>query len=389
MMLKNRQFNTLIVEGPDCEQKRQFMEKLHDYFQGQYLVITHGDIYEQVYAMKHNIVPIRHTHGAQVKYIIFDFNLDNEEYMKELSLYKKVIQKTPSEEYDMMNIVWQGTLDKTVCRVGFRINFENQYESDLDLNEFNKMYKKGCEKYDLSWKVIDNQPYLGVRQIMADYQYHNGSYETYDDKTIPDTLLYSAAYTNTKSCSIADFMKKKYDVQYPINSKIKYRSDAQDYIREIVKSFTLYTSKSSYIDETVIDCKPDEKARIHTFDKVFCDDYIKELSQAKTTVITNQEFAHTEMMTARWYEAVLANCIIFVDKHTDPENKVLKQIYGKNSKYVEMLTVTPETFVEKIKQIIDLPAEYQCIDEILNAQHAWYNRLLNNIDSTHISCLCD
>lgn len=387
-MLKNRQFNTLIVEGPDCELKQQFIEKLHDYFQGQYLVITHGDLYEQVYALKHNIVPTRHTHGMQVKYILFDIEQDNEEYMKELSLYKKVVKKLPASEYDIVNIAKKDTLNETVGDIGFRISFENSIRSDEEFNKFNLMYKTGCEKYRLNWKVVDDQPYLNDRQIMADYQYHNGSYETYTDKSIPDTLLYSAAYTNTKSCHIADFMKKKYDVQYPINSKIKYRPDAQDYIKAIIKSLTLYTSKSSYVDEIVSDCTNEEKAKIHTFDKVFCDDYIKELSQAKTTIITNREFAHTEMMTARWYEAVLANCVIFVDEQTDPESKVLKQIYGKNSMFIQMLTVTPETYVDSVKQIISAPTEYQSIEEILNAQHAWYNRLLNDIDSKHISFIC-
>ena len=223
---------------------------------------------------------------------------------------------------------------------------------------------------------------------MADYQYHNGSYETYDDKSIPNTLLYSAAYTNTKSLHLKDFMKKKYDVQYPINSKIKYRPDAKEYIKEALKGLTLYTSKSTYIDELVSDCTNEEKERMFTFDKAFGDDYIREISQAKTTVITNCEFAHTEMMTARWYEAVIANCIIFVDADTDPKQKVLKQIYGNNSMYVSLLTVTPDEFVNRVQQILRIPEMQNCIEEILNAQHAWYNRLLNNIDSRKISYLC-
>lgn len=386
-MLINKQFNTLFVEGPDCELKQQFMKMLHDYFEGQYLVVTHGDIFEQVYAKKQHLVPVRHTHGAQVKYIFFDKSDNTVEGEKELLFYKNAMHSLPSTEYDVMNIVWKNTLAETVYDVGFRINTEFKHKDDTEFNEFNKLYRKGCEKYDLEWHVIDNQPYIFNRQIMADYQYHNGSYETYDDKSIPDTLLYSAAYTNTKSIRHENFMKKKYDIQYPINSKIKYRPDAKEYIKEAVKSLTLYTTKSSYIDEIISDCSEKEKNRIFTFDKAFCDNYIRELSQAKVTIITNREFAHTEMMTARWYEAVLANCIIFVDKQTDPNSKVLKQIYGNYSKFIEMLTVTPETFVDKVKYIISM-SEQQYIEEILNAQHAWYNRLLNNIDTTTISTLC-
>lgn len=387
-MLKNRQFNTLIVEGPDTEFKQQFMQQVHDYFKGQYLVMTHGDIYEQVYALKNGITPVRHTHGAQVLYVLFYFIEDenNEQQKKELKLYENVDRQLLVDEYKTMRVVRKDTLKETVCEFCQRFFFKHLLHTDeSEYNNFNKMYSEGCKKYDLRWNVVDNQPYLYNRQIMADYQYHNGSYETYDDKSIPDTLLYSAAYTNTKSCKLEDFLKKKYDVQYPINSKIKYREDAKDYIKKTIKSLTLYTSKSQYIDEVVSDYSDNERKNVYTFDKVFCDDYIVELSKAKTTIITNREFAHTEMMTARWYEAVLANCIIFVDEKTDPNNKVLKQIYGKNSKYIQLLTVTPETFVEKVNNVFN---NTQDIEEMLNAQHAWYNKLLNEIDSTEISYLC-
>lgn len=388
-MLINKQFNTLIVEGPESELKQQFMQKLHDTFEGRFLVITHGDIYEQVYAMKHNLIPVRHTHGAQVKYILFDMSDGTKECDDELSLYKKVMFALPASEFDVMNIVHKDTIDDIAFDISFRLDMEFRHDdNENEFNEFNKMYSLGCKQFGLKWHVIDNQPYLCNRQIMADYQYHNGSYETYDNKTIPDTLLYSAAYSNTKSIRYEDFMQKKYDVQYPINSKIKYRPDAEDYIKETIKSLTLYTSKSSYIDEVVSDCTEEKKNKIFTFDKVFCDDYIKELSQAKVTVITNREFAHTEMMTARWYEAVIANCIIFVDMYTDPQSKVLKQIYGDYSEFVKMLTVTPETFVDRVKCVLNLPEQQQCIEEILSAQHAWYNRLLNNINTANISILC-
>lgn len=387
-MLINKQFNTLIVEGPDCELKQQFMEMLHDYFEGQYLVVTHGDIFEHVYAKKRHLVPVRHTHNAQVKYVFFNKSDSTVEGEKELSIYCYAVHSLLKDEYDIVHIDWADTLDETVHNTAVKINAKFVHENDTEFNEFNRMYSKGCEQFNLKWRVIDNQPYLFNRQIMADYQYHNGSYETYDDKSIPDTLLYSAAYTNTKSLHLDDFMKKKYDIQYPINSKIKYRPDAQEYIKEAIKGLTVYTSKSTYIDELVSDCSNEEKERIFTFDKVFGDDYIRELSLAKATVITNCEFAHTEMMTARWYEAVIANCIIFVDADTDPKQKVLKQIYGNNSMYVSLLTVTPDEFVNKVRQILCIPEMYSCIEEILNAQHAWYNRLLNNIDSTKISALC-
>ena len=82
-------------------------------------------------------------------------------------------------------------------------------------------------------------------------------------------------------------------------------------------------------------------------------------------------------MTARWYEAVLANTVIFVDKITDPHSKVLKQIHGDNEELIDMLTVIPETIVNKYFTVIN---DTKLVKQILDAQHKRFNKLLSEID---------
>ena len=115
--------------------------------------------------------------------------------------------------------------------------------------------------------------------------------------------------------------------------------------------------------------------------KVFGDDYIKELSKAKATIITNRELAHTEMMTARWYEAVLANTVIFADYITDPHSKVLKQIHGNDERLINKLTVIPETIVNYYNEVM---SDKELVKTILDRQHTWFNKLLSEIDAEKI-----
>ena len=343
-MIETKNINTLIIEGPECQFKYDLINAVHDYYKGQYLVLTHGDIYEHVYATKNNITPVKHTHGMSILYLVC--NHINDELAKESQLYLDEAKKL-KDIYDIvrLDIVDEnihGLVSKIINIVRLSVEQKLDKFADEKINTFNEMYVKACNKYGLTWRSIDNQPYLNNRQIMVDNLYYNGSYETYEDKSIPDNLLYSAAYTNTKSCNLTEFLKKEYDVQYPINSKILYRKDAKDYMLATIKSSSLYTLHSEYIDEFTKNCTPIEKSNIHTFNKAFGDNYIKELSKAKATIITNRDIAQIELMTARWYESVMANCVIFVDRETDPKNKVLSQIYGKDSQYIDLLTVDPE-----------------------------------------------
>lgn len=359
-----------------CEPDDDFMSRLttdvNYKLNNRYLVKYDGDITEYVCAEREHRVPNKYLHNVPVLHVVlYDktsngvLNERNAAYVRAAALLK--------DEYNIITIETSNmTYDEVVDTITNKVKkFVSELQIDKEINGFNELYKKGAEKYGLKVTVRDNQPYLENQMFMADFQYHNGLYETFEDKSMPDTLLYVAAYQNTST----DTEGKQFDFQYPINSKILFRPEVKDYVKHISDSLTLTTTESHYLDDVA------NMKNVNMFGKVFGDDYIKELSKAKATIITNRELAHTEMMTARWYEAVLANTVIFVDKITDPNCKVLKQIHGNDEQLIDKLTVIPETIVNSYNEIM---CDKELVKTILNRQHVWFNKLLSEIDAEKI-----
>lgn len=359
-----------------CEPDDGFMSRLttdvSHRLNDRYLVKYDGDITEYVCAEREHRVPNKYLHNVPALHVVlYDktsngiLNERNAAYVRAAALLK--------DEYNIITIETSNmTYDEVVDTITNEVKkFVSALPTDKEINGFNELYKKGAEKYGLKVTIRDNQPYLENQQFMADFQYHNGLYETFEDKSMPDTLLYVAAYNNTET----DMSNKTIDFQYPINSKILFRPEVKDYVKHISDSLTLLTTESHYLDDVA------NMKNVTMFGKVFGDDYIKQLSRTKATIITNRELAHTEMMTARWYEAVLANTVIFVDKITDPYSKVLKQIHSDNEKLIDLLTVIPETIVNNYLTVIN---DTQLVKQILDAQHKWFNKLLSEIDAEKI-----
>lgn len=359
-----------------CEHDDGFMSRLTTdvsyRLNDRYLVKYDGDITEYVCAEREHRVPNKYLHNVPALHVVlYDktsngiLNERNAAYVRAAALLK--------DEYNIITIETSNmTYDEVVDTITNEVKkFVSALPTDKEINGFNELYKKGAEKYGLKVTIRDNQPYLENQQFMADFQYHNGLYETFEDKSMPDTLLYVAAYNNTET----DMSNKTIDFQYPINSKILFRPEVKDYVKHISDSLTLLTTESHYLDDVA------NMKNVTMFGKVFGDDYIKQLSRTKATIITNRELAHTEMMTARWYEAVLANTVIFVDKITDPYSKVLKQIHSDNEKLIDLLTVIPETIVNNYLTVIN---DTQLVKQILDAQHKWFNKLLSEINAEKI-----
>lgn len=359
-----------------CETDTDFMTRLCNdvsyKLNNRYLVKYNGDIAEFIKAEREGRVPHKYLHNVPALHVVLYDKTSNSKLNECNSVYVRaaVLLK---DEYNIIPIETSSmTYNEMVKTIVEKVNeFVAALPVDKEINAFNELYKKGAEKYGLKVTVRENQPYLENQQFMADFQYHNGLYETFEDKSMPDTLLYAAAYENTETQT----MYKPYDFQYPINSKILFRPEVKDYVKHISDSLTLLTTESHYLDDVA------NMKNVKMFGKVFGDEYIKQLSQAKATIITNRELYHTEMMTARWYEAVLANTVIFVDNITDPANKVLRQIHGNNETLIGLLSVIPETIVNNYLTVI---SDEDLVRQILDAQHNWFNKLLSEIDAEKI-----
>lgn len=359
-----------------CETEAGFMSKLTSdvryKLNNRYLVKYGGDITEYVRAEREHRVPNKYLHNVPALHVVLYDKTSNGILNERSAAYVKAAASLKNE-YNIITIETSDmTYDEVINTIANKVKkFVSELPTDKEINGFNELYKRGAEKYGLTVTVRDNQPYLENQQFMADFQYHNGLYETFEDKSMPDTLLYAAAYNNTET----DTSNKTIDFQYPINSKILFRPEVKYYVKQISDSLTLLTTESHYLDDVA------NMKNVTMFDKVFGDDYIKELSKAKATIITNRELAHIEMMTARWYEAVLANTVIFVDKITDPHSKVLKQIHGNDEQLIDKLTVVPETIVNSYNKVM---SDKELVKTILDRQHKWFNKLLSEIDAEKI-----
>ena len=354
----------------DCES--YFINGISRKLNDRFLIKLDGDVTEYVKAEREGRVPNKYLHNVPALHIVL-YEKSSYEYVYNDNLKYIHAAEVLKNEYNIIAIDHTDmTADKLEDEIVKRVKeFVKKLPKDKEINAFNELYKKGAEKYGLKVTVRDNQPYLENQMFMADFQYHNGLYETFEDKSMPDTLLYVAAYENTTTNTEG----KQFDFQYPINSKILFRPEVRDYVKHISDSLTLTTTESHYLDDVA------NMKNVNMFGKVFGDDYIKELSKAKATIITNRELAHTEMMTARWYEAVLANTVIFVDKITDPHCKVLKQIHGNDEQLIDKLTVIPETIVNSYNEVM---SNKELVKTILDRQHAWFNKLLSEIDAEKI-----
>ena len=390
--MKNNNISYIILEGGDGVGKSTLNPYIYRKFNRKFTIETRGDISEYVYAKKYNRPMHKYEHGLPFLYVIlirdklettqmiidrktqsFVENISTEDELNTLDDQDLFIQaaKDLKDEYNIIVVDLSGcNIEQSVDKVCHAIEeyIQNNIKYDETMNMFNKMYELGCEKYDLIWRCIDNQPYLNNQMIMADFQYHNGMFETYTNKTIPHNLLFSAAYSKTNMTDINDFYDREIDFVYPINSKIKFRNKIWAYLQELLKHHIVLTTKTDYLQSL-------DMSNLAIFDKVFGDGYIKQLSRAKATVYSSRELAHIEMMTVRCYESVLADNIIFVDEKTDPQHKILTQIYKDDEEMIEQLTVNEHNISQKYEWIMS----NDCVCYILTKQRQWYEKLLQDL----------
>jgi hypothetical protein len=111
--------------------------------------------------------------------------------------------------------------------------------------------------------------------------------------------------------------------------------------------------------------------------RVFGNGFIEELSRAKFTVYCSRDLAYLELQTARLYESILANEIVFVDAETDRDNKILKQIYSNDEASQQLFRVTPETIVEKYQAVVK---DDTVMNYALAKQHQYFEKIKSEIN---------
>lgn len=384
--MKSKFITHIVLEGCDGVGKDSIMADLWPKYNFRYRVLMRGELSDFVYSRKYNREFISTQRGLPFLYVLITKDVneirnqiikrgeDVENELKKLADQElfKTCAKIFEQDYHIIVVDVTGLTIQEGSEKVFNetLKYINNLDKDDEPNEFNKMYIKGANKLGLKWTVRNNQPFLDGEMIMADAQLHNGRFETYDNRDMPHNLIFSIGYDYQNEDTIDEFMSRPYDFAYPINSKILVRGEIYDYIDKLCRNnLTLVTTDSKYIP-------PFEN--LIRVDKVFGDDYIKMLTQAKATFYCSRDLAYLEMMTVRCYEAVRANQLIFVDRLTDPECKILRAIHGisLDDIILSKLWCTENTLTNNYKEIIK---NKELVKLILKNQRQWYQNLCKEL----------
>lgn len=241
----------------------------------------------------------------------------------------------------------------------------NSLPVDETQTNWNDMYKKGCERLGLDFKVRSNQPYINDIPFMSESTCQNGVYEKFDIKDYPTNLIFMRGYDLTID-STKD-VKKSLDFSYIINSKVLRRPEILEYMDKMIQA-----GKSCLVSQH--DSMPKHESFVR-IDRVFGDQFIIEQAKANATIYCARDLAYLELQTARLYEAILARQIVFVDEQSDPDNKILSQNYLPKD-IQKKLRVTPDNFIEKYDAIMQ---DVVLKEYIIRAQLLWYSNLLKNV----------
>ena len=377
--MKSKNITHIILEGCDGVGKDTIKDEIWRAYNFQYRVYCRGEISDYVYAKKFNRKFISTQRGLPFLYVVLIGDEEIiEKHIKERAerlswpsdLLKKELEKISdnklfekyamllSKEYHILTIYCKDKDIHTLCAEIYdkTIEYINNLSTDIELTPFNKQYKSGCDKLKIKFDVRDNQPYMDDIRIMADAHLHTGAFETFDNKDIPHNLIFCCGYDINL---IDKKVPKTVDFAYPVNSKILQRPEVYEYYTEFEKN------KISFLvtDSKYVPCY-NYATRMS---KCFGDEYITRLAIAKATIYTARDLVDIEMMTCRLYEGILANQIVFVDKLSDLDCKILKNIYKDNERLINFLYVTPEIIVKNYRALSD-----DDVNTILHAQQDWF-----------------
>ena len=377
--MKSKNITHIILEGCDGVGKDTIKDEIWRAYNFQYRVYCRGEISDYVYAKKFNRKFISTQRGLPFLYVVLIGDEEIiEKHIKERAerlswssdLLEKELEKISdnklfekyaallSKEYHILMIYCKDKDIYSLCAEIYDKTTEyiNNLSTDIELTPFNTQYKSGCDKLKIKFDVRDNQPYMNDIRIMADAHLHTGAFETFDNKDIPHNLIFCYGYDINL---IDKKVPKTVDFAYPINSKILQRLEVYEYYTEFEKNkISFLVTDSIYV--------PNYKYA-KRMSKCFGNEYITRLAIAKATIYTARDLVDIEMMTCRLYEGILANQIVFVDKLSDPDCKILKNIYNNNERLINLLYITPETVVKNYQALSD-----DDVDTILHTQRDWF-----------------
>lgn len=382
--MKNKNVFNLIIEGPDGVGKSTLIQKLFKHYNYRYMCYHRGELSNLVYARKFNRVYYTTQRGLPFLYIYLYCSKDKlkerlekrdlsdkEEIAKisDVDLFEQAYEDMKND-YDIIRIDTSDmnedeVLDYTVNYLDKLLRIEMNNNQDKELSSWNKMYKISCEKLGLKFDVLDNQPYINNDPLLVETACHNGKYETFKDNGIYDNLIYAYAYPQITP------REKRFDFQYIINSKLKSRPEVFAYYQRFIQNgIACITSNYELV--------PKNK-NFERVDRIFGKDYLEKISEAKATIYCGRDLAYLRLQTARLYEAIIAQNIVFVDEKSDVDNDILMKIHGKE---MNGLRVTPNNIVKKYNTII---RDKDKVKEILDTQNKFLEKEFKKLEERYLN----
>ena len=207
--MKNNYILGFIIEGTDGVGKTTLRNKLTKYYNYSYFVYDRGDISNYVYSKIYNrdFIPMQlhlpilyillTCSKEELKKRIINRDFENKEIL-EKELNKIEQQDNFINAYNELkndyNIITINTTNKNEDEVLDLVVKEIEkyiynLPSDEEISEWNKLYKKGCEKLKLKFEVKNKQSFINNFPICTDYTCYNGAYETFKYNKTPISLI--------------------------------------------------------------------------------------------------------------------------------------------------------------------------------------------------------
>lgn len=389
--MKNRNFTNIFIEGTDGVGKNTLQAKLLKYFDYRIPVYDRGELSNMVYAEKYG-----RPFSAMQRHLPFLYVLltcdekklverirerseaqhwteaDTEAELLKIKDQEIFLRLVPAFAKDYHLIVLDTTYlnaDETLSKC---VELIEDYQKKLKVDDpatftaWNKLYESGCNQLGLEFKVINNQPYINNIAILGELNNQNGVYETFSDKKYPHNFIYMLGYSQTPD--IVPFEMRKDDFTYIINSKILSRHEVYDYLEKFIENNkTCLVGKNTYMIEHPF---------IKTMERPVGDPLITKMSEAKATVYMARKMEYVKYLSVRLYESILAENVIFVDKKSDLNNEILKEIYGKDDLCTKLLYVDENDICTKYDYVM---AREDLRLYIIKKQHEYYDKIKKEI----------
>lgn len=381
MIKQTKNIHNIIVDGPNGVGKSTLISKIFKKYNYRYMCYHRGDISNYVYANLYDRPFFSTQRNLPFLHIVLTAKPETlrerilarakkegwckEELKKELNtiseaqLFKNAVEDL-SDDYLIVEISTDYRTVDEVAQTAFNILdslVENQPQDDPEnYSSWNKQYDIACKKLGKNFKVVDNQPYIDNVPMMVESTCHDGAYETFINKRFADNLIYAYGYEE-KNIE----QEKSHDFNYIINSKIRRRHEVFDYYDAFEKN-----NKSCIASDYPL-IKMQNYRMLNHFPRCHGQAYLNLIAKSKATVYCARDLAYLKLQTARLYEAIIANNIVFVDAFSDLDCDILRSIHN-DQEIIDMLFVLPQTICKNYDEIMSNESLYQ---KILHNQQTW------------------